>query len=105
MAQLAAQPSSRSVLLLDQSSAGLPFNTALATASRLQTRVLRIKTKLGQSNTVHVSIKDTGAGIKQSDIARLFQPMFTTKTRGMGMGLSICQSIIENHDGRICSRS
>ncbi|MGA7081617.1 MAG: sensor histidine kinase, partial [Pseudolabrys sp.] len=41
------------------------------------------------------------AGIKQSDIARLFQPMFTTKTRGMGMGLSICQSIIENHDGRI----
>jgi signal transduction histidine kinase len=40
-------------------------------------------------------------GIKQSDLARLFQPMFTTKERGMGMGLSICQSIIENHDGRI----
>ncbi|MGA7165575.1 MAG: ATP-binding protein, partial [Pseudolabrys sp.] len=52
-------------------------------------------------DTVHVSIRDTWAGIKQSDIARLFQPMFTTKTRGMGMGLSICQSIIENHDGRI----
>jgi signal transduction histidine kinase len=74
---------------------------AIESMSSLQTRVLRIKTKLGQSNTVHVSIKDTGAGIKQSDIARLFQPMFTTKTRGMGMGLSICQSIIENHDGRI----
>ncbi|MGA8173205.1 MAG: ATP-binding protein [Pseudolabrys sp.] len=67
----------------------------------LQTRILRIKTKLGHSDTVHVSIRDTGAGIKQSDVARLFQPMFTTKTRGMGMGLSICQSIIENHDGRI----
>jgi signal transduction histidine kinase len=74
---------------------------AIESMGSLQTRILRIKTKLGHSDTVHVSIRDTGAGIKQSDIARLFQPMFTTKTRGMGMGLSICQSIIENHDGRI----
>ena len=50
---------------------------------------------------MHVSIEDTGAGIKPSDVARVFKPMFTTKARGMGMGLSICQSIIENHDGRI----
>ncbi|MGB2649565.1 MAG: ATP-binding protein, partial [Pseudolabrys sp.] len=74
---------------------------AIESMGSLQTRILRIKTKLGHSDTVHVSIRDTGAGIKQSDVARLFQPMFTTKTRGMGMGLSICQSIIENHDGRI----
>ena len=66
-----------------------------------QTRALRIKTELSQSNTVHVSIEDTGTGIKSSDVAQLFKPMFTTKARGMGMGLSICQSIIENHDGRI----
>ena len=66
-----------------------------------QIRVLRIKTELSQSNKVHVSIEDTGTGIKPSDVARFFKPMFTTKARGMGMGLSICQSIIENHDGRI----
>ena len=74
---------------------------AIESMSSLQTRVLRIKTELSQSKTVHVSIEDTGMGIKPSDVARIFQPMFTTKARGMGMGLSICQSIIENHDGRI----
>ena len=74
---------------------------AIELMSSLQTRVLRIQTQLSQSNTVHVSIEDTGTGIEPSDVARIFQPMFTTKERGMGMGLSICQSIIENHDGRI----
>ncbi|MGB9317322.1 MAG: ATP-binding protein, partial [Pseudolabrys sp.] len=74
---------------------------AIESMSSSQTRVLRIKTAVSQTHKVHVSIEDTGVGIKQSDLARLFQPMFTTKTRGMGMGLSICQSIIENHDGRI----
>ena len=74
---------------------------AIESMDSLQTRALRIKTELSQSNTVHVSIEDTGTGIKSSDVAQLFKPMFTTKARGMGMGLSICQSIIENHDGRI----
>ena len=74
---------------------------AIESLSSMETRVLRIKTELSQSNTVHVSIEDTGAGIKPSDVARVFKPLFTTKARGMGMGLSICQSIIENHEGRI----
>jgi signal transduction histidine kinase len=74
---------------------------AIESMSSLQTRVLRIQTELSQPNRVRVSIEDTGTGIKSSDVARIFQPMFTTKARGMGMGLSICHSIIENHDGRI----
>ena len=74
---------------------------AIESMGSSQTRALRIKTELSQSNTVQVSIEDTGTGIKSSDVAQLFKPMFTTKARGMGMGLSICQSIIENHDGRI----
>jgi signal transduction histidine kinase len=74
---------------------------AIESMSLIQTRVLRIKTELSQSNTVRVSIEDTGTGIEPSDVARIFKPMFTTKERGMGMGLSICQSIIEKHDGRI----
>jgi signal transduction histidine kinase len=74
---------------------------AIESMGSSQTRALRIKAELSQSNTVHVSIEDTGTGVKSSDVAQLFKPMFTTKARGMGMGLSICQSIIENHDGRI----
>ena len=74
---------------------------AIELMSSSQTRVLRIKTVLSRTKKVHVSIEDTGMGIKQSDLARVFKPMFTTKERGMGMGLSICQSIIESHDGRI----
>jgi signal transduction histidine kinase len=74
---------------------------AIESMGSLQTRALRIKTELSQSNTVQVSIEDTGTGIKSSDVAKLFKPLFTSKARGLGMGLSICQSIIENHDGRI----
>ena len=74
---------------------------AIESMSSSQTRVLRIKTVLSRTKKVHVSIEDTGMGIKQPDLARVFKPMFTTKERGMGMGLSICQSIIESHDGRI----
>src|SRR5262245_34535385 len=50
---------------------------------------------------LRVSIEDTGTGIDPSNIDRVFKPFFTTKANGMGMGLVICRSIIEKHDGRI----
>jgi signal transduction histidine kinase len=51
--------------------------------------------------SIRVSIEDTGSGSDPSHIDHMFKPMFTTKTRGMGMGLAICRSIIESHGGKI----
>jgi signal transduction histidine kinase len=48
-----------------------------------------------------VSVEDTGQGIEPSAIDRIFNPLFTTKAHGMGMGLSICRSIIVAHGGRL----
>jgi len=50
---------------------------------------------------VVVSVADTGAGIGAQDIQRVFNPLFTTKSGGMGLGLSICRSIVEGHHGRL----
>jgi signal transduction histidine kinase/ABC-type uncharacterized transport system substrate-binding protein len=67
----------------------------------IQPRVLKVRTNRSASGTVRVSIEDSGPGISEADRQRIFDPLFTTKTGGMGMGLSICQSIIENHGGKI----
>jgi C4-dicarboxylate-specific signal transduction histidine kinase len=64
-------------------------------------RILSIRSCVGKPNFVRVAVEDTGAGIDPSNHDHVFDPMFTTKERGMGIGLSICRSIIESHDGRI----
>jgi signal transduction histidine kinase len=64
-------------------------------------RVLKVESEQSKPDVVRVSIGDTGTGIDPSNLKRVFNPLFTTKERGMGMGLSICHSIIENHNGRI----
>jgi signal transduction histidine kinase len=64
-------------------------------------RMLRVYSGLSASGGVRVSIEDSGAGIDAGNLDRIFKPLFTTKARGMGMGLSICRSIVEAHGGRI----
>jgi PAS domain S-box-containing protein len=64
-------------------------------------RVLRITSRLQEPNSVLVTVHDTGTGIDSKDVDRIFDALFTTKSSGVGMGLSICRSIIEAHGGRL----
>ena len=64
-------------------------------------RRLSITTEARQADGVLVTVGDTGVGIDAKDLGRILQPFFTTKPRGMGMGLPICQSIVAAHHGRL----
>jgi PAS domain S-box-containing protein len=60
-----------------------------------------IELKLRDPDTVHVAIIDTGTGISAEAAERIFEPFFSTKPEGLGLGLSISRSIIEGHGGRL----
>lgn len=64
-------------------------------------RELRISTKTTEAGRVLVTVRDSGAGLAPENLKRLFQPVYTTKPSGLGMGRSICHSIIEAHRGRL----
>lgn len=68
---------------------------------QVTTRELRISTAADREGWVEVRVADSGPGLAPEVASRLFQPFVTTKEKGMGIGLSICQSIIEAHGGRI----
>jgi C4-dicarboxylate-specific signal transduction histidine kinase len=64
-------------------------------------RTITISTRFENSNGIIVSISDSGRGIPPDTFEDLFSPFHTTKSTGMGLGLSICKSIIETHGGKI----
>jgi C4-dicarboxylate-specific signal transduction histidine kinase len=64
-------------------------------------RELLISTEQSRTNTVLMAVRDSGPGISAQHLERVFEAFYTTKTSGIGMGLSICRSIIDAHGGRL----
>ena len=86
---------------LQQVLLNLIMNAVDAMAASDDPKILSIKSKPYEGGRVMVAVADTGTGIGSHDIDRIFNPLFTTKPDGMGMGLSICRAIIETHEGRL----
>ena len=79
----------------------LILNAVEAMAAIAGHRELRISTKSHAQDGVLVAVADSGPGLGTGDLDRLFEAFYTTKSEGMGMGLSICRTIVEAHGGRI----
>ena len=64
-------------------------------------REVEIRASQGEIGRVHIAVRDSGIGIDPEVMPRLFDAFFTTKPKGMGVGLAIVRSILENHGGRL----
>ena len=103
LAQLPAVHGDR--VQLQQVLLNLITNAIHAMATRDEPRVLSVRSEAYKEGGVLVSVADTGLGIDPHDINRIFNPLFTTKPDGMGMGLAICRGIVEACGGRLWATS
>lgn len=76
---------------------------AMPAGGTLTIKTSKIEGETGEA--VGISLRDTGRGIKRENMRNIFKPFFTTKERGVGLGLAICQRIIKNHNGHIRVKS
>jgi two-component system sensor kinase FixL len=77
------------------------IRNAIEAMQETENRNLVIATTARDDGMVEVSVADTGTGLAPDVMAQLFQPFVTTKPHGMGVGLSICRTIVEAHGGKI----
>ena len=86
---------------LQQVMINLIINAIQAMSAVQGMRELHISTERSETDGVSVAVRDFGPGLSAQDLSNLFEPFYTTKPEGMGMGLSISRSIIEYHGGRL----
>jgi signal transduction histidine kinase len=86
---------------LQQVLINLIANAIDAMAAKEDLRMLCVKSEPYERDGVMISVADSGGGISTQHLDRIVNPLFTTKSDGMGMGLSICRAIIEAHEGRL----
>jgi PAS domain S-box-containing protein len=90
---------------LQQVILNLLMNAVESAGMTVESRTEVLVTSRSDENQVAVAIRDSGVGIDPKDLDQLFNPFFTTKPHGMGMGLPISRSIIESHGGRLWAAS
>jgi signal transduction histidine kinase len=86
---------------LQQVLLNLIMNAVDAMAAKDAPRILSVRSEPYRDDHVLVSVADTGTGISGQDADRIFNPLFSTKAGGMGMGLAICRAIIVAHEGQL----
>jgi signal transduction histidine kinase len=64
-------------------------------------RQLRVRSTRNGASGVAISVEDSGTGILPEHMSRIFEPFFSTKPRGVGLGLAICRAIVDAHGGKI----
>ena len=62
---------------------------------------LTVKTAISEPNHVTLAVQDSGPGVDPADLERIFDAFYSTKTGGLGMGLSVCRAIVEAHRGKL----
>ncbi|HEU4713898.1 MAG TPA: ATP-binding protein [Pyrinomonadaceae bacterium] len=90
---------------LQQVILNLVMNSIEATSKTDRSRKILIRGSLNAYDTVLVSVQDSGIGIDSQDVEKIFDAFYTTKTHGLGMGLAISRSIIEEHGGELWARA
>jgi two-component system sensor kinase FixL len=74
---------------------------AIDAVAKFPDREIRISTRPDADGKLLTTVEDSGPGVDAAVMGRVFQPLASTKAAGMGLGLSICRAIVENHGGRI----
>jgi signal transduction histidine kinase len=77
------------------------IRNAIEAMSADRRSILSVKSQVDGSGDLLVSVEDSGTGIDKGNLTHIFEPLFTTKQQGLGIGLSICKSIIESHHGEL----
>jgi C4-dicarboxylate-specific signal transduction histidine kinase len=83
----------------------LIVNAGQAMSKQAGPRIVVVRAGLAAAGSLSITVKDTGPGIAQQDLPRLFEPFFSTKHGGMGMGLAICRTTVEAHGGQLSAES